>query len=410
MEWADVTTLIVTSTRVDTLSNGTDLRIAQLCALIPDERHLFVAPLHPPPAQSSTIDRSTLFTSVTEVGPMLAGSLSPRRHFRIDDLHYLRRSRATEFAAVRQRLMAMIVEHEISQIVVFGEELVELVADIDVDHAVLDVCDSMSLRRSRAFRYAGGFRSLQWLDAIDLIRARRTEAQLPHLFDHVVTASDADTAHIIALSGTGSKVQTVANGVDESYLAVMPPPADRRAVVFWGNLDFAPNADALAYFFDDVWFPTLRDAAVPVEVVGRNAPSWLREVAEREPLVRLAGFVPDLRTTVARCPVMINPMQTGSGVKNKVLEAFGLGVVVVSTPLGVEALSAVRNEEHLVIAEGSREFAAAVLELLGDGDRRLRLRANANALLHERYRWDVVGQPWRTLVDPSDVTAGRGHR
>lgn len=405
-----MTTLIVTATRVDTMSNGTDLRIAQLCALIPDERHLFVAPLHSPPERPSTIDRSTLFTSVTECGPMLTGPLSPRRHFRLDDLHYLRHSRAREFAAVRQRLEALIVEYAISQIVVFGEELVELVADIDVEHAVLDVCDSMALRRSRAFGYAGGFRSRRWQDAIDLIRARRTEARLPQLFDRVVTASDADTTHIIALSGTASNVQTVPNGVDESYLAAMPPPADRRAVVFWGNLDFAPNADALAYFFDDVWFPTLRDAAVAVEVVGRNAPPWLVELAEREPLVRLAGFVPDLRSTVSRYPVMINPMQTGSGVKNKVLEAFGLGVVVVSTPLGVEALSAVRNGEHLVIAEESREFAAAVLELLDDADCRLRLRTNANALLHEHYRWDVVGRPWRTMVDGGDVTAGRGRR
>ncbi|MEW5813238.1 MAG: glycosyltransferase [Actinomycetota bacterium] len=405
-----MSTLVVTSTRVDDVSNGTDLRVAQLCGLIPDERHLFVAPLHPRPARPPTIDRSSLFASVTECSPMLAGPLSPRRHLRADDLHYLRRSRAQEFAATRRRLATFIVEHAISQIVVFGEELVELVIDIDVEHTVLDVCDSMALRRIRAYRYAGGLRGRQWLDGIDLIRARRTEGRLPRLFDQVVTASDADTAQIIALSGSATNVRTVPNGVDESYLAPMPPPATHRGVVFWGNLDFAPNADALAYFFDDVWFPTLRNAAVAVEVVGRNAPPWLAEIAEREPLVRLAGFVTDLRAAVSRYPVMVNPMQTGSGVKNKVLEAFGLGVVVVSTPRGVEALPGVRSGEHLVIAENSREFADAVLGLLDDPNRRLRLRANANALLHERYRWEVVGQPWRTLLATGDASAGRTRR
>lgn len=92
-------------------------------------------------------------------------------------------------------------------------------------------------------------------------------------------------------------------------------------------------------------------------------------------------------------------MQTGSGLKNKVPEALGLGVAVVSTARGVEALPAARDGEHLVIAGDAAGFADAVLELLDDPASLLRLRANANALLHERYRWSVAGRPWRALFD-----------
>jgi glycosyltransferase involved in cell wall biosynthesis len=182
----------------------------------------------------------------------------------------------------------------------------------------------------------------------------------------------------------------------------MPPPADRRGVVFWGNLDFEPDIDPLSFFLDRVWYPTLRTAGVEVEVVGGNAPTWLADFARREPLVRLAGFVPDLRSAVSRYPVMINPMQTGSGLKNKVLEAFGLGIAVVSTARGVEALPAVRDGEHLTIAEDAADFADAVLELLDDQARRLRLRANANALLNDHYRWSVAARPWRALFGSDD--------
>ncbi|RZT25356.1 glycosyl transferase family 1 [Mycobacterium sp. BK558] len=407
-----MTTLVLASTRVDTLSNGTDLRVAQLCALIPDELHLMVAPLFPLPVRSATIDRSSLFASVTECRPILAGSPSLRRHLRLDNHDYLRMSQPREFAATRKVLSALISDRDIDRIVVFGEDIVELVADIGPCPKVLDMCDSMALRQSRAFEYSDGLRGGKWMDALDLYRARRTEARLPTLFDQVITVSDVDTAEVVALSGIRANVCTVPNGVDEAYLAPMPPPARRRGVVFWGNLDFAPNVDALAYFFEEVWYPVLRDGRVEVEVVGGNAPRWLVDVAEREPLVRLAGFVPDLRTVVSRYPVMINPMQTGSGVKNKVLEAFGLGVVVVSTARGVEALPTVQSGEHLVIAEEGAEFAAAVLDLLDDPDRRLRLRENANTLLHERYRWSVVARSWRDLfgagVDIREPVTGRG--
>jgi glycosyltransferase involved in cell wall biosynthesis len=104
---------------------------------------------------------------------------------------------------------------------------------------------------------------------------------------------------------------------------------------------------------------------------------------------------------------MINPMRTGSGLRNKVLEAFGLGTAVVSTARGVEALPAARDGEHLVIAGDGARFADAVLGLLDDPVRRLRLRANANALLHERYRWSVVGRPWGTLFGADGSVARR---
>ena len=401
-----MTTLVLASTRVDTLHNGYDLRVAQLCALIPDELHLLVVPVHPPgpahcpgplPVRTPTIARSTVFASVTECPPMLGGPPSPRRHLRLDNHHYLRMSRPREFAAARRMLSGVMADRGVRRIVVFGCDLVELVADLRSCPKVLDVCDSATLTKSRAFNHAGGFRGGKWVDALDLYRARRTEARLPGLFDQVTTVSEVDTAEIVRLSGIGANVHTVPNGVNEAYLAPMPPPANRRGVVFWGNLAFEPNTDALSYFLDEVWFPTLRAAGVEVEVVGGNAPSWLVDVAEREPLIRLAGFAPDLRAAVSRYPVMINPMQTGSGLKNKVLEAFGLGTVVVSTARGIEALPGVRDGEHLVIAGDDAGFADAVLGLLDDPARRLRLRANANAMLHERYRWSVVGRPWRAL-------------
>ncbi|KWX66513.1 glycosyltransferase family 4 protein [Mycobacterium sp. NAZ190054] len=390
-------TLVLASTRVDTPSNGTDLRTKPLCELIPDDLHLLVVPVYPLPAlRAGGKDDSTVFTSVTECPPLLAGPRSPRRHLRLSDDNYLRTSRPREFAATQRMLADVVAGRGIDRIVVFGADLAELVADLRGCTKVLDVCDSMTLRMSRAFHHAGGLRAGRWADALDLYRARRTEARLPAMFDHVVTVSDVDTAEIVRLSGISANVHTVLNGVDDAYLAPMPPPAHRRGVVFWGNLDFEPNTAALAHFFDEIWFPELRPAGVEVDVVGGNAPQWLVALAEREPLLRLAGFVPDLRAEVSRYPVMINPMQTGSGLKNKVLEAFGLGISVVSTARGVEAMPDVVDGEHLLIADGA-DFAGAVLDLLDDPARRMRLRANANALLHARYRWGVTGRPWRAL-------------
>ncbi len=88
--------LVLASTRVDTLHSGYDLRVAQLCALVPDERHLVVAPHYPLPARTPTMDNSALFASVTECPPILTGSQALRRHLRLDNQRYLRMSRPHE--------------------------------------------------------------------------------------------------------------------------------------------------------------------------------------------------------------------------------------------------------------------------------------------------------------------------
>ncbi len=123
----------------------------------------------------------------------------------------------------------MVAERDVRRVIVFGESLVELVRDIPSCSMVLDVCDSTALTQSRAFAHAGGFRGgRNWRDALDLYRARRTEARLPALFDAVTTVGDVDTAEIVKRSGTAANVFTVPNGVDDAFLAPMPPPPAQR--------------------------------------------------------------------------------------------------------------------------------------------------------------------------------------
>ena len=115
-----MTTLVLASTRVDVLESGYDLRVAELCALIPDELHLMVVPVHPLPVRTPTIDTSAVFASVTECPPLLAGPRSLRRHLRLANHHFLRVSRPCEFATARRMLFAVMADRGVHQIVVFG--------------------------------------------------------------------------------------------------------------------------------------------------------------------------------------------------------------------------------------------------------------------------------------------------
>jgi polysaccharide biosynthesis protein PslH len=62
----------------------------------------------------------------------------------------------------------------------------------------------------------------------------------------------------------------------------------------------------------------------------------------------------------------------GGGTRLKVVEGLAMARPMVSTTLGCEGI-AVRDGEHLLVADGPEAFTSAVADLLADGARRAAL-------------------------------------
>jgi glycosyltransferase involved in cell wall biosynthesis len=396
-----VDVLVLASRPIASRHIGYDLRVANLCAQTPGALHLVVAPLEPTDEAELRLSTDGLFDSVNMLEPIYGGRKRMRRHLRLSNDRVLELSFPRQYAMARDRLRAIAQSHHVSRVVVFGSNLAELAATLHHPHVIIDVCDSVALTLRREIQFGTDRLSWRrlWKARLELRRWRATEARLPHRFGHVTTISAPDTREVETLAGPGSNVLTVPNGVEAAFLGPLPEPSRRRGVAFWGNLAFGPNDEALRFFLNDVYGPMLRPAGVECCIVGPNAPRWLTAFAAADRGVVLSGYVPDLRDAVTRYPVMVNPMLTGSGLKNKVLEAFALGLTVVSTPLGVEAVPEVRDGTHVLEAEDGRSFGNAVLDLLENEPRRLALRSAANSLVSQHYRWEVIGASWRALFE-----------
>ena len=94
---------------------------------------------------------------------------------------------------------------------------------------------------------------------------------------------------------------------------------------------------------------------------------------------------------------MVNPMVSGSGLKNKLLEAFALGRAVVSTAMGSEAIKATPGE-HFLLGRDAKDFAHKVMYLVSDPTAAQALGARARQLIEQRYTWHAVENQWRSLL------------
>jgi len=226
-------------------------------------------------------------------------------------------------------------------------------------------------------------------------RLRAYEARMVGRFDACCPITPDDAARLAEMSPAAS-IRIVPGGVDESCFLPSPDGAVvPDSIVFFGALDWIPNRDALSWFLKDI-FPLVleRRPGATFHIIGKNPPGDLANIAGERCVVH--GYVPDLRPEVQKYAVSIAPYRIGGGMRLKILESFAMGVPVVSTPVGCEGIEALHGE-HLLVADGEREFSEHVVALLVDAPRRFALRDAAQNLARRRYRWESVAEAFEQV-------------
>tara|TARA_B100000614_G_scaffold259371_1_gene283837 strand:+ start:1032 stop:2261 length:1230 start_codon:yes stop_codon:yes gene_type:complete len=221
----------------------------------------------------------------------------------------------------------------------------------------------------------------------------RFEGEACRRFDTVVAVSDRDGEVLTRRYGL-KDVATIPTGVDLNRFPFRPSEdhAGKR-VVFVGSMDWRANIDAMEFFMADVW-PRVAAARpeATMAVVGRNPPPALVEEAKRRGLAwTFTGFVDDVRDHVYDAQVYVVPIRIGSGTRIKVFEAMAMGSPLVSTTVGVEGLP-IADETHYLCADDAEGFAAAVIALLDDPNRRLALATAARHYVEENFSSERVAQ------------------
>ena len=394
--------LILCGSYPDNLSSGADLRFQNLCKQIAMRHDSYLVCLGPVPDGIDPMSHiGVLGFETLPTFPKTGRSLL--RHLRLTDTHLLRRSVPAYLAEMQATLGKLVVDWQIETLVCLVPPAAEMLLHIDVPK-LIDYCDSRSLTIRRILENRSDEMSLseRLSSYVAYFRQRNKERSLVKRFDRTTTVADADRTCLLEVSGAHpGRVVVIGNGVSSDALGRKNRGAERkRSVVFWGNLDFPPNWTAIDYFNREIFLPHLAEHGVEWHIIGRGADESIRELATH-PLIHLHGFVEDLFAEISSHGVMINPMVEGSGLKNKVLEAFACRLPVVSTTMGIEAIGTGPGE-HYLVADDAHAFACAVTRCLEDEDMVARMTTAARQLVEDQFEWNAIGEQLSQLLQ--DIT------
>jgi GT2 family glycosyltransferase len=202
----------------------------------------------------------------------------------------------------------------------------------------------------------------------------------------VITTVNEDEANSIRSEIPGKEVIVIPHPVRD--ICTMTTPFEKRENLLFVGSSHPPNTDAILFFAREI-MPILKEKipSIRLAVVGENHAVRLKELKSSEGIT-FAGFAKDLLPHFEKARVFVAPMRYGAGVKGKIIEAMSYGLPVVTTSIGAEGLGC-RNSEHLLVVDGKKEIAEAIITLYSDRPMWERLSIRSREFAADHFSQDA---------------------
>lgn len=161
-----------------------------------------------------------------------------------------------------------------------------------------------------------------------------------------------------------------------------------KFILFNGLLNYKPNLDAVKVIIDTINPLLQKETSFRYKIVicGKGLPeelNSLKEYAGRN--IVYAGFVNDIETYFKAADIFLNPVQSGGGIKTKMVEAIAYGNTVIATETGATGINKEVCGDKLVTVTNNdwNSFAKAIT----DNKNNIAITPSA---YYEYYYWENI--------------------
>jgi len=252
---------------------------------------------------------------------------------------------------------------------------------------ILDLPDAFSLYWERRKKIKRGF--LQTLfENIEQKRVLGYEQKVLNEFKLSLVCSQEDLEYLKEKHRI-ENIKLLPNGVDRtSFMSSGHDYAQSNTLLFTGNMDYAPNVDAVVYFVQDV-LPIIQQQFPKIKFVIAGQRPIPKVLALANENVEVTGFVKDLSTIYRQASIVVAPLRFGAGTQNKVLEAMAMGIPVVCSHIGFKGLG-IESGEGAIMQSDTAAFAKTVCDLLASEALRKQVGEKGMFVIKEKFDWDVI--------------------
>lgn len=194
------------------------------------------------------------------------------------------------------------------------------------------------------------------------------------------------------------EIHVIPNGVNHSYFK----PLNKEKtfdVVFTGNMAYPPNVDAAVYLIKGI-MPFVWKKMPKTKVLLAGASPVKKVLSLQSKLVKVSGWMDDIRDSYSSARIFIAPMRIGTGLQNKLLEAMSMKIPSITTPLANDALQAKEGTEILIGVDAT-ELAFQIIKLLNNEKFYNNIAQNGYNFVHNNYCWEKATEKLNEIINNS---------
>jgi glycosyltransferase involved in cell wall biosynthesis len=271
--------------------------------------------------------------------------------------------------------------------------MAEYVKNYNNCHKTLDYQDVLSMGMKR--RYEKATSGLNPIFLYEYQALKRYEKNIFSYFTNkiIITAIDRD----MILHPQKQYIQVVENGIDfEKFNYVKR--AKKYDLIFAGNMAYPPNVDA-ALFLAKTIFPKLLEefSNLKLCICGTTPTPAIKALANAN--IEVTGWVDKISEYYAQSKIFIAPMQLGTGLQNKLLEAMAMKLPCITSHLAGTPLTCALEYQALLMCETVEEYLEAVSKLLNDKYFYKTIATNGYQFVKENYDWEKIGKKLEKVVN-----------
>ena len=310
------------------------------------------------------------------------------------------------YIAMQSWVSRVIAQQDITRAMVFSSAMAQYLSGERYSriHRLIDFVDVDS-EKWREYSHRRNWPA-SWIYGREAELLLKYDKAIAQEFDANIFVSEQEAELFKGIAPEVTRPPTfIGNGVDTDYFSpdielVSPYPAEAKALVFTGAMDYWANVDAVTWFVTQVW-PGIKNSQPDAlfYIVGGKPDDAVLKLQKTQG-VHVTGAVKDIRPYLKYAVAAIAPMRIARGIQNKVLEAMAMAKPVVATSAAIEGIP-VTNSGN--IADEPKSFEDACIVLLNQNEN-LPERSGNRELVQKHFNWGAnLRKLERMLGDNPDL-------
>lgn len=215
---------------------------------------------------------------------------------------------------------------------------------------------------------------------------REDELAVMRKVDLVLTYTDVEKAVILSHNFASTRVARCPWVC--AMVSDVTPFHKRTDLAFLGGFQHPPNLEAVKWFVEHV-LPSLQIVApeIRLRIYGSNIPQTLVDLAQAHPQLLIEGWVADVASVYTSCRVFIAPLQSGAGIKGKVIGALAHGLPCVLSSIAAEGIP-IGDRVQAAVADQPEAWIERILEIYNSESVWSSMSENALKFANKNYGFE----------------------